>query len=346
MSVLESDVYFYGSANMPDVDGATYGGAIDATKLIFFNDVTPSGLMGVVSSSASDTACTIAITGRDASGVKQSPAATTVVGTTVTALGGGITFERLLKGIAAGTTAVGDLAAISTTKVISAHTAQAGAAASGVQAASITLQSGDGASVAVGQIIRITNNSPAGVQFMLRRIIRIAGDVVFVNRAWGTVPSSATTYDIHQGFLFDLLPNQVTQVRRAFYDVAADAPGGSTFIFYEKVFAVNENATISLTNASIIKQADPSSGTLDFALCTALNDTTTAANRKTAPTGIGSFSSGVAPQTIAVPAPQNLVNGAAPNAANAQGVVLRLTLTAGLAAAKTTFGMRGTGQTT
>lgn len=30
MSVTESDIAFYGSANMPDGDGATTGGALDA----------------------------------------------------------------------------------------------------------------------------------------------------------------------------------------------------------------------------------------------------------------------------------------------------------------------------
>ncbi|MBI1214139.1 MAG: hypothetical protein GC190_21970 [Alphaproteobacteria bacterium] len=343
MSVLESDVEFYGSANMPDVDGATTGGALDTTKLIFFNDITPTGTCDYVSSSASDTAAILTATGRDGTGVIQTEAKT-LTGTTVVA--GAQSFERLLKGVATGTAAVGDVAILSHTKVISAHTAQAGAAASGAVAASITLQAGDGASVAVGQIIRITNNLPVGVNFQLKRIIRISGDIAYVNGAWSTVPTSSSTYDIHQGMLFEKTPNIVKEIRRPFYNVASDFPGGSTRIFYEKIFAVNNNTATALTAALIIKQVDPSSGTLDFALCTALNDTATAANRQTAPTGVGSYSSGVAPQTIAVPAPQNLPSGAAPNAAGAQGVWLRLTLTAGLAAAKTTFTMRATGQTT
>ena len=200
------------------------------------------------------------------------------------------------------------------------------------------------------QIIRITNNTPAGVNFQLREIVSVDAslgtDIVAINRDFGTVPDNTTTYDVHQGMLFDLAPSQITEVRRPFYNVASDIPGGSTRIFYEKIFAVNVNTATALTTAAIVKQADPSSGTLDFALFNALNDTATTTNRQTAPSAITAYSSGAAPQTINVPSPQNLPSGAVPNAAGAQGISLRLTLTAGLAPAKTSETMRATGQTT
>jgi hypothetical protein len=196
-------------------------------------------------------------------------------------------------------------------------------------------------------IVRITNNLPAGVANQIRRIVAISGDVISVNRDWGTVPTNATTYGVYRGMLFDILPNRVTENRRPFYNVASDVTGGSNRNFYEKIFAVNTNTTTALTVASILKQADPSSGSLQFALTTVLNDTATVANRQTAPaTGITAFSTGAAPQTINVPAPQNLPSGAAPNAAGAQGIWLNLGLTAGLAAAKTSFTLRVTGTTT
>jgi hypothetical protein len=286
MSVLPSDLQFYGSANMPDVDTGT----------------TP-------------------VTGSQ-------------------------TFERLMKGVASGTTAVGDIASISNTAVVSG-TAQAGAAASSTASATITLASGQGASCTIGMIIRITNNLPAGVNFQLRRIVAISTDTISVNRDWGTVPTSSTTYGVYHGMLFDILPNQVTQNRRPFYNVASDVTGGSNRTYYEKIFVVDTNTTTALTVASVIKQADPSSGTLQFALTNSLNDTATIANRQTVPaTGITAFSSGSAPQTIAVPSPQNLPSGTAPNAAGAQGIWLSLLLTAGLAAAKTSFTLRVTGTTT
>lgn len=343
MSVLQSDVAFIGSANMPDVDGATAGGGPTFATIVIFDDIAPSGTVDYVSSAAGDTAVTLTTTGRDGTGVIQTETKT-LTGTTVVA--GGQTFERLLKGVTGGTTAVGDVAIISHTPVVTG-TAQAGTAATASASAAITLAAGQGASCATGMILRITNNLPAGVQNMLRRIVAINGDVISVNRDWGTVPSSATTYSVNHGMLFDLLPNQVTQNRRPFYNAASDVSGGATRTYYEKGFFVNNNTTTALTVASIIKQLDPASGTLDFALTTALDDTGTVANRQTAPAaGITAFSSGAAPQTIAVPAPGNLPSGTAPNVAGTQGVWLRLTLAAGLAAAKNNFTMRVAATTT
>jgi hypothetical protein len=347
-SVVESDVRLYGSANMPDVDGATVGGAISFSKEIFFSDLLANGTVNYVSESASDTAVVITTSGRDATGVIVTEAKTL---TGVTPVAGTQTFERLLKGVVTGTAAVLNVAVISNTKVISAHTAVAGAAASGSQAASITLQSGDGASVALGQLVRITNNSPAGVQNQIRRIIRIAGDVCFVDEAWSTVPTSATTYDVHIGMKFRKAPNQVTEVRRAFYNAASDVPGGSSRTYYEKCFLNNDNTTTALTVATVTKQLDPSSGTLQIAVCKALNDSQTAINRQTLPTnGDASaltFTSGAAPQSQNVPSPQNLpASAGAGNGNGAEGVWLSLTLTAGLAAAKTSFDIRAQGQST
>lgn len=343
MSVLPSDLVFYGSASMPDVDSATTGGALNTAILINFNDITPTGTMSYVSSSASDTAAVLTVSGRDSTGVIQAEAKT-LTGTTPVA--GSQSFERLMKGVASGTTAVGDIAAISTTAVVTG-TAQGGTAATTSASATLTLQSGQGASCAIGMIVRITNNTPSGVNFLLRRIVAIATDVISVNRDWGTAPTSATTYTVNHGMLFDILPNQVTQNRRPFYNVASDVTGGSNRNYYEKIFAVNTNTTTALTVASILKQVDPSSGVLEFALTNALNDTSTIANRQTLPSvAITAFSTGSAPQTIAIPSPQNMPSGAAPNAAGAQGIWINLALSAGLAAAKTSFTLRVTGTTT
>jgi hypothetical protein len=343
MSVTQADLVYYGSANMPDVDGATTGGAVDFTKRIAFNDIAPAGLLSYYSSASADTAVTVTVTGRDATGVIQTEAKVTT-GTTVVA--GAQSFERLLKGVVTGTAAVGDIGALSTTAVVTG-TAQAGAAATASAPASMSLQVGHGASVALGQIVRVTNNSPAGVQFQMRQIIGIGGDIVSLNRDWTTVPSAATTYTVNEGYLFEILPSRVTQIRRPFYNAAADVAGGSNRNYYEKIFAVNNNTATALTAASIIKQVDPTGATaLNIALCSALNDTGTIANRQTAPaTGITAFTSGAAPQTIAVPT-SNLPSGAVPNSAGAQGIWLNLALNAGVAAAKTSMTLRTTGTTT
>lgn len=348
MSVSNADLTFYGSANMATADGTTIGGAVSFSTLVSFADLISTGTVDYVSSSASDTAVTLETFGRDSTGVLVNETKT-LTGTTPVA--GSQSFGRILEALAGGTTAVGDIAAISHTAVVSG-TAQAGAAASGTSGATITLAAGQGASVALEQIVRITNNLPSGVQYQLRKIIAINGDVVTVNRDWGTVPTSSTTYSVFTGCLLPILPNAITKVIRLFDNVAADVSGGSQRQFFGKIFAVNNNTTTALTAASILKQIDPAGlysggGALDFALCNALNDTGTVVNRQTAPvTGITAFSSGAAPQTIAVPSPQNLPSGAAPNAAGAQGIWWRLTLPAGIAAANTFFDARATGTTT
>ena len=73
MSVLPSDIVVYGSANMPEADGATTGGAVDFTRRIAFYDITPTGNVDVISSSSSDAATKIVYAGRDSTGCHSKP---------------------------------------------------------------------------------------------------------------------------------------------------------------------------------------------------------------------------------------------------------------------------------
>lgn len=364
MSVVGTDLNIYGSANMPETDGATVGGAVDLTRMVSFADLATSTLMDAVSSSASDTATKIAYYGRDSTGVVQNQTLT-LTGTTKVA--GNVSMARLLYGALSGasangpvadpggTPAVGDVALISHTLVLSARTCQTGSANStGVTPPIIKLQSGDGASITLGMIIRLTGGTGSG---QIRQACSLSGtgsgqygtDIIAVNRNWTVVPDNTTTYEVGYGFLFPILPNPVTCVTRPFAGVTADVTGGSTRIFYEKIGFLNTNSSIALTVAAILKQADPTglyaaSGALDFALCTALNDTSTSANRQTTPTFTGtSFSSGAAPQSISVPSPGNMVSGN--SAAQTVMAWLRLTLPAGMAPANSNFQMRVTGST-
>lgn len=79
-------------------------------------------------------------------------------------------------------------------KSIAAGTAQAGGASTITLAANAILKDGS----LDGCYVLITNNSPAGAQYQLRKIIgSIAStQVATVDSAWGTNPSSASTYDI------------------------------------------------------------------------------------------------------------------------------------------------------
>jgi hypothetical protein len=354
MSVLPSDIVVYGSANMPEADGVTVGGAIDFTRRVAFYDIAPAGNVDVISSSTSDTATKISYYGRDSTGVIQSQTLTLNGQTWVT---GSQPLERLLYAALSGATANGPVADPGGTAAVgdvalSAHscvlpsgavttdaavrTAQTGSANhSGATPALFRLQAGDGASISPGQIIWTKSGTGSN---QLRQIIAVSGygtDMVAVSRDWGIVPDNTTTYKILQGMLFEISPNPVMAVIRIFATSAADAPTGLQRTYYEKIFVANNNTSSALTGAQIEVASEtpslPAGALLDLALTTALNDTGTVANRQTALlSGIGPFTT--QPAFVSVPNPGNLPSGAAPNAAGAQGVWLRLTLPAGTAA--------------
>ena len=263
MSVTPNNIVAYGSVNMPEADGVAVGGVVDFTKRVAFYDITPAGTVDVVSSSASDTATKMQVTGRDPTGVIQTPTAVTLTGTTPVA--GSQTFERLLAAVITGgaigsltnpggTAAIGDVAVYAHTPVISAHTAQTGSAnTSGTIPPLFKLQSGDGASVSIGQLIRITSGTGANT---IRMVVATSGygtDVVAVNRDWtvpsGSIPDNTSVYSVLDGMLFDISPNAVVAVTRCFSTAAADIPGGATRTFYEKVFVVNNNTRNGTTAA-------------------------------------------------------------------------------------------------
>jgi hypothetical protein len=369
-SVTPNEIEFYGAADMPEADGATVGGAVDFAKKVGFYDISPAGALDLVSSSSSDTATKIQVMGRDGGGVIQTPAAATLTGTTLIAAAfSGQSFERLLAGVVSGgaiaglsdpggTAATGDVAALAHTRTIVNHVAQTGAAnTSGTTPPLFKLAAGDGTTIGaltfggLGLIVYIVSGTGAG---QLRRIVvpysagAYGADVVAVNRDWGTLPDATSHYDVTQGFVFDIFPNQVKAITRLFATAAAEMPGGSSRTYYEKIFAVNNDTGAALTTAALEvvdeSGALPGSVALDLALTTALNDTGTVADRQTAPAaGVGSFVT--QPSAISVPAPGNLPAGAAPNSAGAQGMWLRLTLPAGTTAYKGAARLRATGST-
>ncbi|MGA7259654.1 MAG: hypothetical protein WBX30_01945 [Stellaceae bacterium] len=368
MSVLPSDIVVYGSANMPEADGAINGGPVDFSRRIAFYDIAPAGSVDAISSSASDTATKITFYGRDTTGVIQSQTLTLNGQNWVT---GSQSLERLLytavsgataNGPAAnpgGTAAVGDVALAahscvlptgSVTTDTTVRTAQNGSTNhTGTTPALFKLQAGDGAGVSPGQVIWIKSGTGAN---QLRQIIDTSSygtDVVAVSGDWATIPDNTTTYKILQGMFFEISPNPVTAVIRMFSNAAADPPTGTQRTYYEKVFVVNNNTGTALTGAQIEVASEtptvPSGALLDLALTTALNDTGTIVNRQTAPSsGVGSFST--QPAFVSLPSPGNLPPGAAPNAAGAQGIWLRLSLAAGTASYKGSADIRVQGTTT
>lgn len=374
MSVLPSDMQFYGCANQTEADGVTIGGAVDLTKLLTFADLPATGLLDFVSSSASDTATKIQVAGRDSTGTIQTPTAVTLTGTTIVA--GSQSFQRLLYGATSGagsggplsnpggTAAVGDVAAIAHTRTISGHTCQAGSAnASGTTPPLMKLQSGDGATITalnlsgLNYIVRITGGTGSG---QLRSVVASSGygtDFIAVSRNWTTIPDATSTYDVAAGMLFEILPNPVTAVIRQFSGAAADIPTGASRTYYDKGFVLNTNAATSLTGAQINIVSEtpslPGSAALDFALANAsgsgatlgLNDSVTINPRlnATPPTGTTSFNA--TNSAINVPnSNQSLPAGNA--AADGQAVWSQLVLPPGTAAYQGVIDVRTTGQTT
>ena len=92
MSVTSSDIIVYGSANMPEADGTTSGGAIDLTTKIIFTDIVVTDTVDIYGEAGDGE--TVTVWGRDAAGSIVSEQETldgTNPQTTVQ------TFERILK---------------------------------------------------------------------------------------------------------------------------------------------------------------------------------------------------------------------------------------------------------
>ncbi len=113
----------------------------------------------------------------------------------------------------------------------------------------------------------------------------------------------------------------VNSLRRPFYNVVADAAGGTNKVFYEKVFLKNTNDTLTLTSAIIGASSSGLGALTTFAIASGYGDSQTIANRLTAPTGVTAFSN----------TGRTLVDGNFP-AGSGVGTWLRLQLDAGTAA--------------
>lgn len=324
MPILLRELKLYGSAVMPDTDTPTaIGGAIDTTKRVSFTDV--NGTIQCISDAAGDTTQTVTVTYRDSAGIKQSEVKT-LNGLTVVLFVA--TMERLLKALKSATT-TGRIA-------VEAQTAErTGTLQAGGSADSATLDAGASAvdDFFRGMILRVTGGTGSG---QIREIIVYAGatKIATVNEAWAVIPDATSTFRVSKGFFFDKNPSEVLEVRRPFFEAAANGVGGAAKTYFEKVFFKNTTPSLALTSAAVKKQADPS-GFNDFGLAATLNDTGTngANNRQVAPSGI-TFDS----------LDKNVATGSL-TFGDTQGVWLRLSLAAGAAAQKTSVTMRLVGNT-
>jgi hypothetical protein len=277
MPLTVSDLKLFGSASMPDSNTPTnIGGAIATAKKPVFEDV--SGAIQAVSSAAGDTTQTVTVHYRDSGGSLQSQVVT-LNGTTAVAYATSVT--RLEKALKSGSTT--GAVAVEAQTAERADTAQAGGANT------ITL---DAAASAVddaynARIIRITGGTGAG---QIREIYDYIGatKIAHVSYPWATVPDATSVFRISKGFFFDKNPSEATEVRRVFYDAAANAPGGGAVAYYDKVFYQNSSSGLSLLGAQVVLLSDPTSR-VSFGLAATINDTGGNGggnNRTVAPAGI------------------------------------------------------------
>lgn len=180
----------------------------------------------------------------------------------------------------------------------------------------------------VSEAETLSGTTPQTTTQSFERILKITMSAT----ATGTVTVRKQSDDV----TIATLEPGIDEVRRPFYNAAAEASGGSQRDYYEKIFMQNDNGTLTLTQATIEEFADPSTN-IDFALESSLDgtDTNGAGNRQTH-TGGYTFDS----TTKNVANSQNLTAG------SAQGVWVRLRLPAGEASDNTTFTLRVNGQTT
>lgn len=282
MPILASDVKWYGSAVMPDDDSATaIGGAIDTSKKVEFGDsgpMAPFGLAQLVSSTSVDTTQQVTVSYRN-------QATPTLVLTEVRTLNGltpvvfGANWDRALKGVKNAIT-LGDVA-VESQVAIATGTAQAG------DVDNITVPTAAG--IAIGQVIRLTGGT--GVN-QIREIITVTvnggSTVLQVSYAWATIPGATTTYRISKGMVFEKSPFEIFTVRRPFFNSAADVPGGATRTYFEKVFARNMHATLTLQSTFVREQADLT-GESTFGIASTTSDAGTNGvgnNRQVAPSAI------------------------------------------------------------
>lgn len=189
----------------------------------------------------------------------------------------------------------------------------------------VTLVGRTAAGVVTSETFALTGTSQVLSTASFERIL----SVTLASAAIGTVTVSGNTSIT----TFRTIPVGEKGFRAIFQQLASDPV--STKTYYGKFFWKNAHGTLTLTQAQILENADPSA-VITHALDTALDASTSSASRVTAPSG----PTGYASTAANVPNSQNLTAG------SAIGVWLKLDLTAGNAALKTTYTSEIDGQTT
>ena len=115
------------------------------------------------------------------------------------------------------------------------------------------------------QILTVYGRSAAGQLLVEGKTLTGASPVTFTNTfarilkmvLSGAATGTVTLRDQDTDTTIAAMEPGLLQIRRIFYNAAAEGSGGSDLDYYEKVFYKNTHASLTLLNASIIEQADP-----------------------------------------------------------------------------------------
>lgn len=276
MSLSLSNLKLVGSAVMADDNTTTaIGGAKATSRKPHFQHL--AGLFQIVSSAGADTTQSITVSYRNVVGSLLSEAHLLNGQTAVLFAALMDRVEKALKGA----TTTGDVA-------LEAQTATRTGTAQSAVGDTITFDAGasavDGAYV--DYIVRITGGLGAGQIRLIRGYVG-STKTASLNHPWTVAPDATSTFRISAGMFFDRQPFEVTEVRRVFYNAAANAPGGGAVNYYDKLFYFNSSNGLALLTATIALLANPSSK-VAFGLGTVDGVATNGGgnNRTVAPAGI------------------------------------------------------------
>lgn len=317
------EIRAYGSLVMAENDSTPdVGGGIDLTTAIDFLDIDVNDRLLVVSSSSLD-AIQVTITGRVDGGTIETEVVTldgiTPVLTTRV-------WERILKVQKSGTS-VGVIAVERSIPSVGSQNFQSVTD----DIATLSSFASNVDQYYLGSVIRVISGPGAGY---IGRVLWYYGNGR--EATLDSVPvglTSSSVYRISRGLTFWKTPHEIMTVRRPFYNVVADTPGGQLREFYEKFFWRN-NSSQTLELASVAEAMNPTSR-VTFALESDYGGTTTAANRRTIPGLSYVFNRNLKD----VPSGEIL-------SGQSLGVWLKLTLPAGTAPIKSSYGSKLVGQTT
>lgn len=284
--LLRKDIFYYGSASMPDDDtDLNIGGAIDTSTKVVLKDMPSADEVEAVSSSASDTTQTVTVTGRTATGAKVEDIIT-LTGQTPAQAGSPNTFGRIIKALKSAS-ATGTVAVMNTTNAHSGTATAGGTDSDGNPYIDLDAGASGTDDIYKNMVLRMTSGD---TQYEIDEIIKYDGTQKRAYLRDGlSVDPTGDDFEIAEGVIFDKSPSEILEVRRINYDEVAEAEGGSNKKSYDKFFIKNNSSTNALTNTVVKEVAGGAADKMAFGLDAAVDASTTNGagnNRNVAPSGI------------------------------------------------------------